>query len=80
MSKKIKVKENDFLSWYFADSDDVLAIANGIKEQLNFNGKFEITTQHLFDSCGYIPNHICDTELQREFIPEECMLIKKLSS
>jgi hypothetical protein len=39
MSKKIKVKESEFLSWYFSDSDNILIFGRNIISELQKEGK-----------------------------------------
>ena len=38
MSEKIKVKESDFLSWYFSDQDDILTFGRNMITDLQSQG------------------------------------------
>lgn len=61
---KNKVKESRFLEWYFQDQDDLVSFAKGILEELLISGKSIITTKTIFDTCGYIPSHICEDKVE----------------
>ena len=69
---KNKVKESRFLEWYFQDPNDLIAFARGILEELLISGKSFITAKTIFDSCGYIPSHICeDDSVEEEYDTSE---------
>lgn len=73
---KNKVKESRFLEWYFQDRDDLVAFAKGILEELLISGKSIITTKTIFDTCGYIPSHICDNDsVDEEYETSEVELL-----
>jgi len=57
---KNKVTKSSFLDWYFSDSDDAQTMGYDVISSLRDEGEFIITTQDLFDRCGYIPQHICE--------------------
>lgn len=61
---KNKVKESRFLEWYFQDQDDLVAFARGILEELSIYGKSFVTAKTIFDTCGYIPSHICEDKVE----------------
>ena len=56
---KNQVTKSSFLDWYFSDSDDAQMMGYDVISSLRDEGEFIITTQDLFDRCGYIPQHIC---------------------
>jgi hypothetical protein len=73
---KNKVKESRFLEWYFQDQDDLVSFAKGILEELLISGKSIITTKTIFDTCGYIPSHICDNDsVDEEYETSEVELL-----
>ena len=73
---KNKVKERRFLEWYFQDQDDLVSFAKGILEELLISGKSIITTKTIFDTCGYIPSHICDNDsVDEEYETSEVELL-----
>lgn len=76
-----RVTESRFLEWYFQDQDDLVAFARGILEELSVSGKSIITTKTIFDTCGYIPSHICESEFDNEeYQPHEVRLVKDISN
>jgi hypothetical protein len=78
MTKKIKVKESDFLSWYFSDLDDILAFGRNMITELQSQGFVKESVQSLLDRCGYIPGHISENpDDDKEYDPEDVELISK---
>lgn len=73
--KKNKVTKSAFLNWYFSDQDDYSSAMNGLLDSLLNEGRFTITTQELFDSCGFIPQYICEVAGDEEYSPIEVELI-----
>ena len=61
---KNRVKESRFLEWYFQNQDDLVSFARGILEELSVNGMSFVTSEKIFDTCGYIPSHICEDEVE----------------
>lgn len=59
--KKGSVKASDFIEWYFSDEDDTLNIGREVIANLKSAGSHTVTVKGLFDTCGYIPEHICTT-------------------
>lgn len=71
------VTKSRFLSWYFSESDDAHKMGYDVISSLRDEGEFIITTQDLFDRCGYIPEYICvdDNDGGNEYDPSEVELI-----
>lgn len=79
MTKEFKnqVTASSFLAWYFSDSDDAKSIGNRVIASLNHDGSFEISVRELFDTCGFIPQHICeDADGDNEYDPSEVCFIQ----
>lgn len=78
MSEKIKVKESEFLSWYFSDQDDILTFGRNMITELQSNGFVKESVQSLLDRCGYIPGHISENpDDDKEYDPEDVELISE---
>ena len=77
---KNKVTKAAFLSWYFSSHSDALDIGYGVISALMSDGEYIVRVRDLFDSCGYIPSHICidATEEDIEYNPSEVELINSL--
>jgi hypothetical protein len=76
MSKKIRVKESEFLSWYFSDLDDILTFGRNMITELQSQGFVKESVQSLLDRCGYIPGHISENpDDDNEYDPEDVELI-----
>lgn len=79
-----QVKASRFLDWYFSDFGDHMTFGRACLQMLETFGKVDITVEQLFESCGYIPDHICedfngDYGNDNEFDPSEVELINDLS-
>jgi hypothetical protein len=57
---KNQVLASKFLEWYFSSDSDVENIGMQVVSDLRVFGKVRITAKELFDSCGYIPQFICE--------------------
>jgi hypothetical protein len=78
MSKKIKVKESEFLSWYFSDHEDILTFGRNMITELQTQGFVKESVQSLLDRCGYIPGHISENPNDdKEYDPEDVELISE---
>jgi len=74
--KQVEVTEKNFLDWYFSDYEDVKTFSKDAIESLYYNGVFKITSKELFDSCGYIPEYICENgEEDEEYDPSELKFV-----
>jgi hypothetical protein len=82
MNKKINsVKASRFLDWYFADYEDLASFGLQCMEWIKKFGKTDITSEQLFEQCGYIPQHICedyDGVYEVEYEPEDVEFINDL--
>ncbi len=58
---KGSVTASSFIEWYFSDEDDTLNIGREVIANLKSAGSHTVTVKGLFDTCGYIPEHICTT-------------------
>lgn len=78
MNQKIKVKELNFLNWYFSDAEDVLAFARNMINELKSEGFIKESVQSLLDRCKYIPGYISENPNDdKEYDPEDVELISK---
>lgn len=76
--EKIKVKESDFLSWYFCDQDDILTFGRNMITELKANGFVKESVQSLLDRCEYIPGHISENpDNDKEYDPEDVELVSE---
>lgn len=74
--KKIKVKEQAFLDWYFSDLDDILTFGKNMIVELKSQGFVKESVQGLLDRCGYIPGYISENpDDNNEYDPEDVELI-----
>jgi hypothetical protein len=81
MSEKIKVKESDFLSWYFSDHEDLMAFAKNMITELQSQGFVKESVQSLLDRCGYIPGHLSENpDDDKEYDPEDVELVSERES
>lgn len=70
------VDSSRFLDWYFSDEGDFLSWARNLAEELYCSGKVSTSVQAIFDSCGYIPQYICnDLDGDAEYTPNQIELI-----
>ena len=60
--EKFKVTKERFLNWYFGDPESRINFGNNAIEELESFGKVTVTIQGLFDTCGYIPQWICEDQ------------------
>ena len=73
---KNKVTKSRFISWYFSSIDDINSLGDRAYRCLMYDDEFHITTQDLFDECGYIPAFICvDAVGDIQYHPSEVELI-----
>jgi hypothetical protein len=57
--KKNKLLASKFIEWYFNDRNEVISLGESMRHLLETTGQCSLSVQELFDSCGYIPKHIC---------------------
>lgn len=80
---KGSVTASDFINWYFSDEDDVLNIGREVISNLRTVGNSTIKVKSLFDTCGYIPEHICtmfvNVDDDYEFEPNDLIFIDDIT-
>jgi hypothetical protein len=78
MEKKFKLTKERFINWYFSDNDTRIDFGNNAISELEQFGKLNVTIKGLFDTCGYIPQWICEgqsDETDDELSPLDIELI-----
>ena len=74
--KKNQITKSQFLAWYFSQKDDIESMGYEVYQCLIGDDAFHITTQDLFNECGYIPQEQCeDNDGEEEYHPSEVELI-----
>ncbi|MEY2869810.1 MAG: hypothetical protein RIR01_2312 [Bacteroidota bacterium] len=58
--KKGLIKASVFVKWFYSDESDTKDLGSDAVFNIKTNGYFNLTVKEVFDSCGYIPAHICD--------------------
>lgn len=53
------IRRDDFINWYFTDTD----IEDYIKQSLIKNGFFNLTIEELFEEAGFLPYSIVNNPL-----------------
>ena len=62
MEQKFKLTKEKFINWYFDDADTRIDFGYNAIKELQLYGKFNTTIEELFDTCGYIPQWICEDQ------------------
>ena len=57
---QFQLKKSRFIDWYFADPETRIDFGNNAISELKHFGTLDVTTQGLFDTCGYIPQWLCE--------------------
>jgi hypothetical protein len=74
---KNSVTASSFLQWYFSESDDVTNLGDMALKSLEKEGTFNISVRMLFDTCGFIPQFICeDDDGDNEYEPSQVCFIQ----
>ena len=68
--QKLIIDRKTFLDWRFSDSDDYDVLNTIVEEQLGEKNVATISLDDLISNTGYIPSHIIENELPKEFIDE----------
>ena len=68
--QKLIIDRKTFLDWKFSDSDDYDDLISIVEEQLGEKDVATISLDDLISNVGYIPSHIIENELPKEFIDE----------
>jgi hypothetical protein len=83
---KFGVKQEDFLDWYFSETEDYLSFAQYIVSELKGSKQIIVRSKHLLDLVCYVPTHLliplndrAEKELMEgeilEADPSECKFI-----
>tara|TARA_B100000085_G_scaffold19457_1_gene16610 strand:+ start:6647 stop:6961 length:315 start_codon:yes stop_codon:yes gene_type:complete len=68
--QKLMIDRKTFLDWRFSDSDDYDDLISIVEKQLGEKDVATISLDDLISNTGYIPSHIIENELPKEFIDE----------
>ena len=68
--QKLIIDRKTFLDWRFSDSDDYDVLNSIVEKQLGEKDVATISLDDLISNTGYIPFHIIENELPKEFIDE----------
>lgn len=83
---KGSVTASAFIEWYFSDESDYRDLGRDVAHALKESGYYNMTVKRLFDSCGYIPEHICESfnkVYEEDFIeyePNDLIFIDDITS
>lgn len=81
---KGSVTASAFIEWYFSDESDYKDLGRDVAYALKESGYYNMTVKRLFDSCGYIPEHICTTFVNvnddYEYEPNDLIFIDDITS
>ena len=59
MRREMKIKQGDFVDWYYNDGNELQGLAHTIISDLKSDGKSEITIGDLFhNNLGYLPENL----------------------
>lgn len=68
--QKLIIDRKTFLDWKFSDSDDYDDLIYIVEKQLGEKDVATISLDDLISNVGYVPSHIIENELPKEFIEE----------
>ena len=68
--QKLIIDRKTFLDWKFSDSDDYDDLIYIVEKQLGEKDVATISLDDLISNVGYVPSHIIENELPKEFIDE----------
>ena len=68
--QKLIIDRKTFLNWRFSNSDDYDDLIYIVEKQLKEKDVATISLDDLISNTGYIPSHIIENELPKEFIDE----------
>ena len=68
--QKLIIDRKTFLDWKFSDSDDYDDLISIVEEQLGEKNVATISLDDLISNVGYVPSHIIENILPKEFIDE----------
>ena len=68
--QKLIIDRKSFLQWKFSDSDDYDDLIYIVEKQLEEKDVATISLDDLISNVGYVPSHIVENELPKEFIEQ----------
>ena len=68
--QKLIIDRKSFLEWKFSDSDDYDDLIYIVEKQLEEKDVATVSLDDLISNVGYVPSHIIENELPKEFIDE----------
>ena len=68
--QKLIIDRKSFLEWKFSDSDEYDNLIYIVREQLKEKDVATVSLDDLISNVGYVPSHIIENELPKEFIDE----------
>lgn len=68
--QKLIIDRKSFLQWKFSDSDEYDDLIQIVEKQLEEKDVATVSLDDLISNVGYVPSHIIENELPKEFIDE----------
>ena len=68
--QKLIIDRKSFLQWKFSDSDDYDDLIYIVEKQLEEKDVATVSLDDLISNVGYVPSHIIENELPKEFIEQ----------
>ena len=68
--QKLIIDRKSFLEWKFSDSDDYDDLIYIVEKQLEEKDVATVSLDDLISNVGYVPSHIIENELPKEFIDQ----------
>jgi hypothetical protein len=68
--QKLIIDRKSFLQWKFSDSDDYDDLIYIVEKQLEQKDVATVSLDDLISNVGYVPSHIIENELPKEFIDQ----------
>ena len=68
--QKLIIDRKSFLQWKFSDSDEYDDLIQIVEKQLEEKDVATVSLDDLISNVGYVPSHIIENELSKEFIDE----------
>jgi hypothetical protein len=68
--QKLIIDRKSFLQWKFSDSDEYDDLIQIVEKQLEQKDVATVSLDDLISNVGYVPSHIIENELPKEFIDQ----------
>ena len=68
--QKLIIDRKSFLQWKFSDSDEYDDLIQIVEKQLEEKDVATVSLDDLISNVGYVPSHIIENELPKEFIDQ----------